>query len=403
MHPLKKARLDLGYSQKMLADFTGVSTPTIKRIEAGKPIRIDNIRLICDYFTKRYNREVEPHELGLAYEEKQDSNETSHPSQNESIINLSLFDIGVTDKLDNAESTINLAWEAWFASRPREVARTMNKLLPGLEKVAYSSHLPGHTSRAKNLAIRAHGLLGSVCSDALQNDTALFHYMQAHRFAEEIHDVDLTATYLCLVGEALRQQNNQPGALSHMEAARDLASGTSNATRGHILQMLAYTYGDTRQEEAFNRTISEATDLLAFSGDGIDISQREFIPFEIYEIQGKIYRDLGKPLKAIPYLELAEKSLTTADSITPRWHALLEISRAQTYCDAGDIAKGIELACKGFIMAYQCRSPHQMNRVRKLLRKLENGPFRNHPGVQNLKNLLYETYMRMDSGIIETS
>ena len=38
-----------------------------------------------------------------------------------------------------------------------------------------------------------------------------------------------------------------------------------------------------------------------------------------------------------------------------------------------------------------------MNRVRKLLRKLEKGPFRNHPRVQDLKNLLYETYMRMDS------
>jgi hypothetical protein len=80
-------------------------------------------------------------------------------------------------------------------------------------------------------------------------------------------------------------------------------------------------------------------------------------------------------MRAIPYLELAEKSLATADSVTPRWQALLEISRAQTYCDAGDIAVGIELACKGFIMAYQCRSPHQMNRVHKLLRKLEKGSF----------------------------
>jgi hypothetical protein len=110
-----------------------------------------------------------------------------------------------------------------------------------------------------------------------------------------------------------------------------------------------------------------------------------------------VYRDLGKPLDAIPYLELAEKSLAIADTVTPRWHALLEISRAQTYCDAGDIIMGMELACKGFIAAYQCRSPHQMNRVRKLLRRLEQGPFQKHPGVQNLKNLLSETYMRISS------
>ena len=91
--------------------------------------------------------------------------------------------------------------------------------------------------------------------------------------------------------------------------------------------------------------------------------------------------------------------------MTPRWQALLEISRAQAYCDAGDIAIGIELACKGFLKAYQCHSPHQMNRVRKSLRKLEKSPFHNHPRVQDLKNLLYETYMRMDpvldNGIIK--
>ncbi len=221
--------------------------------------------------------------------------------------------------------------------------------------------------------------------------------MQAHRFAEEIHDVNLSVTYLCLIGDVLRRQNDQAGALKHMEHARDSASHASKTTRGHILQLLAYTYGDTGQEAAFERTIAEATDLLAFSGEGIDAAQKEFIPFEIYEIRGKVNRDLGKPLTALPYLELAEKSLTMADSVTPRWHALLEISRAQTCCDAGDITTGIELACKGFIMAYQCHSPRQMNRVRKLLRKLEKGPFHNHPRVQDLKNLLYETYMRMSS------
>jgi tetratricopeptide (TPR) repeat protein len=314
----------------------------------------------------------------------------------EHTIHHSVFDLDVTEKLDSAESLITLAWEAWFASRPREVARSVIKLLPGLEKIAYSSSFPGHTLRAKHLATRAHGLLGSVCLDAAQHDTALFHYMQAHRFAEEIQDLDLATTYLCLMGEVLRQQHDQSGALAHMEQAREVAAHASKATRGHILQLLAYTYGDTGQEAAFERTIAAATDLLAFSGEGIDIVQKEFIPFEIYEIRGKINRDLGKPLDALPYLELAEHSLTTADAVTPRWHALLEISRAQTHCDAGDMATGIELACTGFMMAYQCRSLHQMNRVRKLLRKLEQGPFQNHPRVQDLKNLLYETYMHME-------
>jgi hypothetical protein len=35
----------------------------------------------------------------------------------------------------------------------------------------------------------------------------------------------------------------------------------------------------------------------------------------------------------------------------------------------------------------------RMNRVRKLLKKLESGPFKDHPRVHDLKNLVYETYL----------
>lgn len=81
----------------------------------------------------------------------------------------------------------------------------------------------------------------------------------------------------------------------------------------------------------------------------------------------------GKPLNALTYLGLAEKSLNS-ESVTPRWHALLAISKGQALCDAGDLATGVEFAIRGFILAHQCRSPRQMNRVRKLVKKLENGP-----------------------------
>ncbi len=382
---LRHEREKRGWSQSRLAELIGADTGMISRWECGdrKPAQFYQEKL-CDLFGKNAV------ELGLI--EQQKNTESTQPS----LTSLAAHE-EIEDKLDHAESFIDLAWAAWFASRPKEAARSVSRLLPSLEKIAYGLYQSGYTLRAKELTVRAHGLLGTISLDALQNDTALFHYMQAHRFAEEIHDVNLAATYLCLIGDVLRRQNDQTGALKRMEQARDSATHASNTTRGHILQLLAYTYGDIKQEAAFERTIAEATDLLAYSGEGIDTAQKEFIPFEIYEIRGKVYRDLGKPLDALPYLELAEKSLATADSITPRWHALLEISRAQACCDAGNIPTGIDLACKGFIMAYQCHSPRQMNRVRKLLRKLEKSPFRHHPRVQDLKDLLYEMYMRMTS------
>ncbi len=369
-----------GWSQRRVADEIGTSEDIISRWERGESMPEPYFReKLCDLFKK--NAE----ELGLI---------PLRARRSSIIIAAQATDIN--DKLNNAESIINLAWEAWFASRPKQARHEVTKLLPSLERIISMPVATIHVLHAKTLIIRGHGLLGAIYLDALQNDAALYHYMQAHRLAEEIHDTDLTTTYLCLIGEVLRRQKDPSGALSHMEGARDKTANASNATRGHILQLLAYTYGDTGQEAPFERTISEATDLLAFSSEGRDIVQKEFIPFEVYEIRGKINRDLGKPLKAIPYLELAEQSLTEANSVSPRWFALLEISRSQACCDAGDVTTGIELACKGFIKARQCRSQLQMNRVRKLLRKLENNSFRNHQKMSDLKNLLYETYVSVD-------
>lgn len=208
----------------------------------------------------------------------------------------------MSERLNQAESIVNLAWETWFASRPRQAVREITRLLPQLEKIISTSLTGVHVLHAKELAIRCHGLLGAVFIDALQNDTAFYHYMQAHRYAEDIHDVGLTATYLALTGDVLRRQNDKGTAIRYMEQARERVLHESKATQGHILQLLAYTYADTGKEREFTDAIAEATDFLAFTDEGRDAVKREFVPFEIYEIQGKAHRDLGKPLQAIPYL-----------------------------------------------------------------------------------------------------
>jgi transcriptional regulator with XRE-family HTH domain len=381
---LRRERLLRGWSQQKVASLVETSEDVVSRWERGerKPSPFYQ-----EKFCVLYGKTAE--ELGFL---------EPYPNQSPAILTL-VTDINqaVNERLEQAESILNLAWEAWFGSRPKQVTREITKLLPSLERMFNMPLAPVHVLHIKELVIRCHGLLGTIYLDALQNDAAFYHYVQAHKFAEDIHDPNLTATYLALMGDVLRQQNDKATALSYMENARDRASHGDRATLGHILQLLAYTYGDIGNETAFERAIAEATDLLAFAGEGRDTVRKEFIPFEVYEIRGKINRDLGKPLAALPYLELAEKSLDKAESVTPRWHALLEISRGQAFCDASDITTGLDLVSKGFILAYQCHSPHQMNRVRKLLRKLGNSPSRNHPKVQNLKDLLYETYMRMDN------
>ncbi|GHO83312.1 hypothetical protein KSZ_13180 [Dictyobacter formicarum] len=55
-------------------------------------------------------------------QEKQDSEGLSSLPNNSSVLITPTFDAGIADRLESAEIIINLAWENWFASRPREVA-----------------------------------------------------------------------------------------------------------------------------------------------------------------------------------------------------------------------------------------------------------------------------------------
>jgi len=310
-----------------------------------------------------------------------------------SIIVVSSFTMGdaMSESLDQAESIIELAWETWFASRPQQAQSAVLKILPRLEHIRHSTAAHLYTLRAQYLTIRAYGLLGAIYLDKMENDISLYHYSEALRIADEIHDIDQAVTCLALIGDVLRRKDNKIEAISRMELAREQATlhQAERATRGHILQLLAYTYADTGHAHEFESTIKEAVDLLGHSGEGLDTAQKEFIPFELYEIWGKAKRDLGSPLEAITYLDLAEKSLTN-QIVTPRWYALLKISKAQALCDAGDLENGIELAENGFKMAHACQSPRQMNRVRKLARKLESNGYREDRHVKDLKELLYE-------------
>ncbi len=390
---LRAARQNRGWSQTRLAEIIGADNTMISRWECGerKPEPLYQEKL-CTIF------QLSAVELGFA----EQHGLIGLPNNDAQLIvatQMAALDQTINEKLDHIESIINLAWEAWFTANPKQAAREIIRLLPSLEKIIYTPHLSLYTLHASELAIRGHGLLGSVYLDSLQNDIALFHYTQAHRYAEEIRDKELSMTYLALIGDVFRRQNKKQAAIKIMEDARDKAVGTAYATQGHILQLLAYTYADTGNEVAFDQTIKHATDLLGFAGEGRDAARKEFNPFEIYEIQGKAYRDLGKPLKAISFLDAAEKSLGKATNIvTPRFHALLAISRSQAYCDSGDLSLGVELAMHGFLLANRCDSARQMNRVRKLLKKLENpeSPNRGKRKVRELKDLVYETYLHMN-------
>ena len=285
---LRRERQLRGWSQQKVARLVETSEDVVSRWERGerKPSPFYQ-----EKFCALYGKTAE--ELGFL-----------PPCINQSPALVTLVtDINqaIHERLEQAESIINLAWEAWFGSRPKQATREITKLLPTLEKMTNMPLATVPVLHIKELIIRCHGLLGTIYLDALQNDAAFYHYIQAHKFAEDIRDTSLTATYLALMGDVLRQQNDKATALSHMENARDRAAHADRATVGHILQLLAYTYGDIGNETAFEQTILEATDLLAFTGEGRDIVKKEFVPFEV-RVLGMAKRSLGLMFRLFMYL-----------------------------------------------------------------------------------------------------
>src|SRR5262249_1714814 len=99
----------------------------------------------------------------------------------------------------------------------------------------------------------------------------------------------------------------------------------------------------------------------------------------------------GHPTKALAYLEQAERALLTHSNV-PRWHAVLTISKAQALCDAGELETGVELAIRGMTLAHNCQSPRQMNRVRKLMRKLEASSLPTALALRPLRELVHDIY-----------
>ncbi len=293
--------------------------------------------------------------------------------------------------IEIADRVIAMGYTSWLASRPEDARRAAQSILPWLETLQRRAVQSPQAREGRRLLARGYELLGALALDHLENDEAIAQFRRALALSEELRDPNLVAAHTTQLGDAYRRKGEKETALALMEGALENAGAVSKATRGYVLEMLAYTYADAGNEAAFRRRIEEATDLLAHSGEGEGATQRDFIPFEVLEIYGKALRDFGRPTQALTYLERADQALASRPNV-PRWRAVLTISKAQALCDAGELDTGVQLAIQGLLLAHDCQSPRQMNRVRKLLRKLETQAARREPALEPLCELIHDIY-----------
>src|SRR6266566_2790447 len=154
-----------GYTLQEVADEVGISRRTLTSYVTGEvptprtylekiayTIGCDTDELVI-HPTHHSGTQTSSELLSSQKESIAPKSEQEHPSP--AIIGASqitpyfLLDQTIEERLDTAESLIDLAWEAWFASRPKKAARSVSRLLPHLEKSAHGLYQPGHTLRAK--------------------------------------------------------------------------------------------------------------------------------------------------------------------------------------------------------------------------------------------------------------
>ena len=300
--------------------------------------------------------------------------------------NTAISYIGIDTAI--AESVITLGYTSWLASKPNEAQRAVQTILPLLEAGQQRGLSARHAKDEKYTMARAYELLGALALDRMEYDTAITEFRRALTKSEEIGESNLIAAHMTEIGEAYRRNGDILSALDIMKSALTLARRNDKATLGYVLEMLAYTYAENRDELSFRHHIEEAINLLGHSGSGEGMSQREFVPFEVLEIYGKGLRDFGHAKEGLTYLQRADDSLMMQPNM-PRWQAVVTISKAQALCDAGEMDEGIALAVRGLRLAHYCQSPRQMNRVRKLATRLK----KTHSG-QSSKLILLEDTVR---------
>src|SRR2546429_5631750 len=156
-----------GYTLQEVADEVGISRRTLTSYVTGEvptprtylekiayTIGCDTDELVI-HPTHHSGTQTSSELLSSQKESITPKSEQEHPSPTITVASqitpYFLLDQTIEERLDTAESLIDLAWEAWFASRPKKAARELNKLLPKLEQMLHISALALHQLRIKEL------------------------------------------------------------------------------------------------------------------------------------------------------------------------------------------------------------------------------------------------------------
>jgi len=443
IHPLQAARKKLGIKQSVLADLTGLSTPTIKRAEGGEPLNAFSVSQICEYFSMRYNRKVEPQELGLhsQWESKEalanepiqkqptvEQTATSSIDTSLILLNNLLGNPQFLDKMQQAilqnlvsttsklliqppeasafleqvntdlneehiaflESVMLTHWNSYYTGRTDEVLHSLSIFLSKIEKLIKAS--PGTCWHKRILQLLALGyqLQNCILRDRFNYQQASISYQKAFNIAQELDNPELLASALARQGVALVQQHKSRQAILYLDNALNIIEDQGlPKLRGYILQALSEASAQDQRVQESWLYLDQAEEIIIGA-----TQEQSFIRFNPKSIaaQKGIDAVFLKDFKGA--IDLIDQSLKTYDPTGIKGRARLTALKAEAYYELDILDTCIESATEALTLAQSVGSNKIVARIEKLHANLEQSRWKQESTVAQLKTILYSTKER---------
>jgi tetratricopeptide (TPR) repeat protein len=415
IHPLKTARLKLGYTQAMLADFAQVGEATIQRAENGKPLRSDSIQHICDFFSDRYERPIKPDELGLVYEEPQ-ATPTQSPEQISTLLMSNLLDNesfltrirqslasdfilppGNTlesnrphideDQVAFFESMMLTQWNSYYTGGTESVIHGLAVFLKELEKLNQRARGTVWHHRVLRLLTLGYQLQNCVLRDRRRYSQASIAYQKAFDIAQELEDDELIASALARQGVALVQQAKAKQAILYLDNALNIIDARNfPKLQGYILQALSEAHAqDRRASESWSHLDRAQAITVAPSQE---LSLIRFNPASTLAQRGIDAVFLGEYEEAI---ESIEQSLKIYGPTGVSGRARLLAMKAEAHYKMGTLDACITNAAEALTLAQAVGLGKIIARIRHLHDELCQSRWKEETSVTQLGLLLSST------------
>jgi len=417
IHPLKKARQKLGYTQAMLADFAQVGEATIQRAESGRPLRPDTIQQLCSFFSERFERPVKPDELGLVYEGLQTPS-PQNPEQISTLLLSNLLDNQVflaklrqslaqdsmmspenisglmrqsSSRLDEDlvtffESMLLTQWNSYYTGGTESVIHGLDVFLKELEKLAQIAQGTVLHHRVLRLLALGYQLQNCVLRDRRHYPQASIAYQKAFNIAQELEDNELVASALARQGVALVQQSKAKQAILYLDNALNIIEARSlPKLQGYILQALSEAYAQDKQAYESWSHLERAQAITVQPGQ--ELSFIRFNPSSTVAQKGVDSVFLGEYREAI---KLIDQSLKVYDPRGVSGRARLIAMKAEAYLKIGSLDACINNAKEALTLAQTVGLHKIVDRVMKLHAELQQSRWKEEASITQLGQMLVD-------------